>query len=632
MRTLSLFIAFTVFCYHVAAQNLVPNPGFEVYDTCPHNLSAISYSPAYNNFPTVKDWIDPLQSTTPDYYNTCATPGPAGLPATSLGYKQPHAGNACAGIIPWEGFFVNNVLAKDYREYVETRLTSPLEAGHQYCVSFYVSSVLSGNQYFNLVCMNRIGAKFSSTELSSNTTSNILSPYSISDTLGQLGNDTAHWRKISGTYTASGGEQWLTLGYFDSVAQYTEVSPIPAVPTFNYRQYLFIDDVDVSDIKAGDTTHTTQTINICNLDSVSKLLSEQPGAVQYRWNDGATTALLLVHDTGTYWCTAHYDACNTTIDTFHLVYVPYHQLELGPDTVSCHDYPLILNAGINYYTYIWSTGQTTDTITASHTGEYVLTTTDACGQQKDSVHITWQPATPAPNVSDTTICEYTTPVVLPVAGAAITWYQNFTDTHGLSSQPSINTNDTGAYTFYVSQTINTCVSPKVAVTATIKYTPIHSALATVSICSKDTILLGTRLPQVQYTWTTGDTACCLAIHGAGTYICTISNNCGTATDTTTIRTEPCEVCIYLPNAFTPNGDGVNDILKPVVSCPVTDYRLRIYNRWGQQVFESYNPAFNWDGYLSGTPCEKDTYAYLLEYTPTNTGHTRQVKGNVTLIR
>ncbi len=609
------------------------NPGFEDHNACPPNLSAINYDPAYNTFSTVKDWINPLQHTTPDYFNSCAAPGPAGLPTTSLGYKQPHAGRGCAGLIPWEGFFVNNILVNNYREYIETRLSSPMQAGHQYCVSFYVSSVISAGQYYNNICMARLGVKFSNAQVSSSTATNILSPYSMSDTLGQLGTDTGQWQKIAGTYTATGGEQWLTIGYFDTIAQYAQIYPQPASATFNARQYVFIDDVDVSDIKTGDTTHTRQTINICSLDSVSKYLIEPAGATYYWWSDqAASTAQILVHDTGTYWCTAHYDACNTTIDTFQLVFVPYHQLELGADTVSCQDHPLLLNAGIYYYTYLWSTGQTTDTITASHTGEYVLTTTDACGQQKDSVFITWQPTTPPPVASDTTICEYTSPVVLPVSGTAITWYQNAADTHGLSSQPFINTNDTGTYTFYVSQTINTCVSPKVAVTATIKYKPMHSALASVSICSKDTILMGTRLPQVQYAWSTGDTACCLAAHTAGIYTRTITNSCGTATDTTIIHTEPCEICVYLPNAFTPNGDGVNDILKPIVSCAVTDYRLRIYNRWGQMVFESYNPAFNWDGYLSGIACEKGAYAYLLEYTPTNTGHTRQVKGNVTLIR
>jgi hypothetical protein len=55
-------------------QNLVPNPDFESFTTCPVSLSNIAFSPGYNNFPSVAGWVNPVQNTSPDYFNSCANP------------------------------------------------------------------------------------------------------------------------------------------------------------------------------------------------------------------------------------------------------------------------------------------------------------------------------------------------------------------------------------------------------------------------------------------------------------------------------------------------------------------------------------------------------------------------------
>lgn len=87
--------------------------------------------------------------------------------------------------------------------------------------------------------------------------------------------------------------------------------------------------------------------------------------------------------------------------------------------------------------------------------------------------------------------------------------------------------------------------------------------------------------------------------------------------------------IFLPNAFTPNNDGHNDILF-VRSNFITDFEIHIYNRWGEQVFESYNASVGWDGTFRGERLPPDVYGYYMEVGCPNNKNYKE-KGNITLL-
>lgn len=86
----------------------------------------------------------------------------------------------------------------------------------------------------------------------------------------------------------------------------------------------------------------------------------------------------------------------------------------------------------------------------------------------------------------------------------------------------------------------------------------------------------------------------------------------------------------VPTGFTPNADGNNDIVF-VRGFSIKEMNFKIFNRWGQKVFESTDPAKGWDGTFEGRPQEMDSYAYLLNVTFKNGTHLSR-KGNITLIR
>ncbi len=92
--------------------------------------------------------------------------------------------------------------------------------------------------------------------------------------------------------------------------------------------------------------------------------------------------------------------------------------------------------------------------------------------------------------------------------------------------------------------------------------------------------------------------------------------------------------LYMPNAFTPDLDGLNDVFKPVTGRSTLEpYLLQIYNAWGQPLFSTTDPAKGWDGKHNGEACPTGVYVYTLDYREGVDGGTRVVskKGTVTLV-
>jgi len=135
-----------------------------------------------------------------------------------------------------------------------------------------------------------------------------------------------------------------------------------------------------------------------------------------------------------------------------------------------------------------------------------------------------------------------------------------------------------------------------------------------------------------YLWSSGSTGNSIEVKDAGTYWleATDSNNCK-ATDSVYVKDSVCKEDVFVPSAFTPNGDGINDNFKPIINGNLIFYHFIIYNRWGQKVFESKDPGKGWDGKLNGKPQDMGTFVWQLAMSFGNSTLTDQ-KGTVVLIR
>lgn len=116
-----------------------------------------------------------------------------------------------------------------------------------------------------------------------------------------------------------------------------------------------------------------------------------------------------------------------------------------------------------------------------------------------------------------------------------------------------------------------------------------------------------------------------------TYILTVTDSLG-CTDTDTITVYVDIVCgeLYLPTAFSPNGDGENDEYCVRSNC-IRDMQFEIYNRWGELVFSSTDPAVCWDGTWRDKPCENAVFTYFLRATMID-GTQEERQGNISLVK
>lgn len=90
--------------------------------------------------------------------------------------------------------------------------------------------------------------------------------------------------------------------------------------------------------------------------------------------------------------------------------------------------------------------------------------------------------------------------------------------------------------------------------------------------------------------------------------------------------------LAVPTAFTPNGDGKNDFLVPLNAIKAENLTFKVYNRWGQLIFETKDWKHGWDGTFGGLPQPSDVYVWLLTYTDRDSKEQRTMKGTAVLIR
>lgn len=154
-----------------------------------------------------------------------------------------------------------------------------------------------------------------------------------------------------------------------------------------------------------------------------------------------------------------------------------------------------------------------------------------------------------------------------------------------------------------------------------------------SVCANQPVTVGRQYDfSLKYQWNTGDTTCCISVDKSGEYVLTAKDECYTYTDTQSVSFRRCHDCLVIPDAFSPNGDGINDLFGIIALCDIKDFTIQIFNRWGQLYYSSSNPAARWNGFYRADYAEQGVYYYMLEYTEAITGKRERIKGNLTLIK
>jgi len=207
------------------AQNLVVNPSFELIDSCPWNQGQIYLAIGWNTtFPSS------LQATS-DLYTPCNIS--MGTPFNFAGFQYPKSGNNYAGEICYTSAAVNR------REYIEGSLMQQLISGIDYYVEYWVCQSESLK-----LSISNMGAYLSDSLIVTQNGDNIAISPQIENPDSIILSDTMNWMKISGRFTANGGEQYIVIGNFrpDSLTNIDTTYNIPGY--YNYSYY-YIDMVSV---------------------------------------------------------------------------------------------------------------------------------------------------------------------------------------------------------------------------------------------------------------------------------------------------------------------------------------------------------------------------------------------------
>jgi gliding motility-associated-like protein len=208
--------------------------------------------------------------------------------------------------------------------------------------------------------------------------------------------------------------------------------------------------------------------------------------------------------------------------------------------------------------------------------------------------------------------------------AGLLWNDGSTDRHKVIDQPGMYTVDV----FFEHCTIRDTL-------IVLEYDILAENIrdSVVVKCSDETIDLEAGIPGA-YVWSTGDTTRQINVRTNGTYEVTVVHNCGVLDQVYHVEDRSCGCFIYIPDAFTPNGDGLNDELEVFAECDfILEFEsLRIFDRWGGLVFETSDVArHGWKGEgKDGKPDSADAYVWELIYRVD--GEIRRESGHVQLLR
>lgn len=414
MKTLYAALALTFVSTVLFAQNLVLNPSFENYSSCPVGPS---------EFENATNWTHPFINTigdtcsTSDLFSTCSPFGAlgVGVPDNVMGSEAAHTGNSYAGFIAYEGFTAfgcNSLFGSNWREYVQGELSAPLQAGQTYCVSFWIS--LADNVKWST---DDIGVYLSNSQLSyqcANVGNSVLpvTPQ-LENTTGDIDNVNG-WVQLSWDYTASGGEQYIIIGNFknDANTTYSCVNQ----SAFNPYSYYYIDDVSVAPgactVPCALNVEIESTQEDCEEGGQATLTANVTGGsgnYSFNWGTAGTGQTVTVGD-GSYTVVVSDNsnvACSET-ETITIDILDPVVAEAGPnDTICKGDIgQLIATGGVSYD---WNNGMSGGTLNvgpgATTTFTVTVTGANGCTDTDEATIVVYDVPSVLVELADQTVCD-----------------------------------------------------------------------------------------------------------------------------------------------------------------------------------------------------------------------------------
>lgn len=356
--------------------------------------------------------------------------------------------------------------------------------------------------------------------------------------------------------------------------------------------------------------------------------------VDYLWQDGSTGPSILASVSGEYNVQVT-NSCGTDSDTIMVdIHGTAPVVDLGPDSTLCEGISITLSSSPDAETMTtWQDGSTLNDYVVTLPGTYSLVASNRCGIDSDTVVISYQ-LLPVPFDlgSDQILCPDDTLILTgPATSDDFVWQDG-------STSDTFKVSDSGIYELTVR---NACGSVSDQINITYDERQIEfPAKDFYTLCMGDAIVLDVaQIFPASYLWNTGATNSSVSIDTPGEYLVTVSSEC--QQDTHSIEVVPDEDCasvkeFFIPNSFSPDGDGVNDLF--VISwsngVEVISMEGNVFDRWGNLVFASNENPFTWNGHFDDQKVMPGVYVYKLkvEYLFNGIEGNELFVGDVTVIR
>lgn len=334
--------------------------------------------------------------------------------------------------------------------------------------------------------------------------------------------------------------------------------------------------------------------------------------------------------------------------TFHIIDAPIVTISGPPKActgdTTWYSVPYFLTT---YYDWSLTGGTIVDTsnnvvgIIWDEAGTYTLSifALNECGSGNGTKNINVIETVPVEQSEDKTICEGSS-ATFSVLTVGVPYYEWSDAETGevIGDDFIITVTPDSTSTYVVTAEDEEGCNSYDTVTVFVEYPSTESDTA--SYCIGGSVIIDAGHEGATYLWNTGETTKTIEVNAAGTYIVTINAPDLACDITKSIDVseviDNCAPIVNIPNAFSPNGDGVNDFLT-IYGAAVIDINIHIYNRWGELVYTTNDlgvlnsGSLGWDGKANGQDQEMGTYVYVVSATGGN-GNTITLQGNVTLVR
>jgi gliding motility-associated-like protein len=343
----------------------------------------------------------------------------------------------------------------------------------------------------------------------------------------------------------------------------------------------------------------------------------------YLWSNNAQQNFITITEGGQYWLQIEKEDCFFS-DTINITDVPLPEILTPADTMICPGVEWLVNIQQpQVLSYQWQDGATSSSYLIQEPGLYSYTVSNECATLFAELEVQYTPELVLELGADTAFCSGETYVldVFQEAATNYLWQDGSTE----SSREILNTD------LYAVTVSNACENLSDEIDITVMPGDLIPSFNKIQVVCKDSVIIldATTENAKTYLWQDGSTEAVREVLHPGRYYVTITNAC--LEQNTFIEVSERNCCqVYVPNAFSPNRDGVNDQLEIFSNCELGDFEFKIFNRFGALVYQTSDINQFWDGTVKGQQITQGVYAYMLRYFD---GKRHQIKsGDISIFK